>query len=340
MQNVADSKRRKFIADSAKLASVAMIASALPLMAKDSKTAKTQSNGVKMDFVTLNNGVKMPMIGLGLLNLRDLKECQRVIEDALEVGYTLFDTAQAYTNEAALGNALKATGVKRESVFITTKLFRSYATEDAVKRAFDESAKKLQVEVVDLFLIHQPINDVYSQWRAMSELYKQKRIRAIGVSNFYPDRLVDFCMNNEIIPAVNQVVANPFRHNESLQETMKEFNVQMEAFAPFASGKNDIFKNQTLDKIAKKHDKSIAQVILRWLYERGIVSIPKSTNKERMRQNLSIFDFTLDKSDKAQIATLQVPNMGLNHQDPKTIKWLNELNIGDSAATAGHKMKK
>lgn len=290
--------------------------------------------------VQLNNGIQMPIIGLGVLNIQDSKECQRVIEDALEVGIRLFDTAQVYANEAEVGAAIKATGIKREEVFITTKLFREYATEDKARAAFDESCKKLQVDYVDLFLIHQPINDVYGSWREMSKLYRQKRIRAIGVSNFYPDRLVDFCLNNEITPAVNQFVCNPFRQELELQKVMQEYKIVFNAFSPFAQGKNNIFSNEILNQIAKKYDKTIAQVILRWLIERNIVVIPKTTQKERMRENLNIFDFELDLNDKEQIASLDNGNVGLNHRDPAVVKWLNELQIGKSLATAGERLKK
>lgn len=298
------------------------------------------SKAPSVPTITLNNGIKIPTLGLGVLNIRDLKECQRVVEDALSVGYRLIDTAQAYANEEAVGAALKATGIKREEVFITTKLFKTNS-EDSVKKAFDESCKKLQVDYVDLFLIHQPIGDLYAQWRAMSALYKQKRIRAIGVSNFYPDRLVDFCMNNEVIPALNQFICNPFRQEVALQKTMQEYHIAYEAFSPFAQGKNGIFSNEILSQIAKKHNKTIAQVILRWLVERKIIAIPKTTSKKRMIENLSIFDFALDSKDKAQIATLEVGrSIGLNHQDPATIKWFNELKIGESVATSGKKLGK
>ncbi|TLD79705.1 aldo/keto reductase [Helicobacter sp. MIT 11-5569] len=292
-----------------------------------------------MQFVTLNNGVKIPILGLGVLNIKDLKECQRVVEDALEVGYRLIDTAQAYANEEAVGAAIAASGLKREEIFITTKLFKKN-TEDATKFAFDESCKKLKVDYVDLFLIHQPIGDLYAQWCAISALYKQKRIRAIGVSNFYPDRLVDFCMNNEIIPAINQFICNPFRQEIALQKIMQEYNIAYEAFSPFAQGKNNIFSNEVLSQIAKKHNKSIGQIILRWLIERNIIAIPKTAKKERMVENFKIFDFELDLEDKKQIATLETGNVGLNHRDPATIKWLNERKIGESLATSGDKLGK
>ncbi|WP_276882791.1 aldo/keto reductase [Campylobacter cuniculorum] len=302
------------------------------LISMPSLANATNSKGIKMRTITLNNGVKMPVLGLGLLNIRDLKECQRVVEDALEVGYRLIDTAQAYANEEAVGAAIKASGIKREELFITTKLFREFATEQKAIPSFEQSCKKLGVDCVDLFLIHQPINDVYGAWRAMTKLYKEKRIRALGVSNFYPDKLVDFVMNNEITPAVNQFVCNPFRQELELAKLLQEYNITYEAFSPFAQGKNNIFSNEILAKIAKKHNKSIAQVILRWLFERNIVSIPKTTSKERMRENLNIFDFNLDESDRKQILTLNTGNVGINHQDPKMIKWLNERSIGESLA--------
>lgn len=324
--------RREFLKTSAQMAGIMAFGGLISQQAF-AETAK----GFKMESLTLNNGIQMPMLGLGVLNIKDLKECQRVVEDAIEVGYRLFDTAQSYGNEAGIGAAIKATGIKREEIFMTTKLFKDYATEDKVKAAFDESCKKLRVDYVDLFLIHQPINDLYGAWRAMSLLYKQKQIRAIGVCNFYADRLVDFCMNNEIIPAVNQCACNPFRQELELQKQCEEYHVAYEAFSPFAQGKNGIFSNKTLQKIAKKHKKSVAQVILRWLIERKIVAIPKTTQKERMRENLNIFDFRLDSHDKAQIASLEIGNVGLNHRDPAVIKWLNERKIGESLATSGKK---
>ena len=287
-----------------------------------------------MQTIILNNGVKMPILGFGMLNMPDLKECQRVVEEALELGYRLFDTSQIYGNEEALKAAIKASGIKREELFITTKIFKqNYTTEARAKASFDESLKKLGSDYVDLFLIHQPVGDVYAAWRAMSELYKAGKIKAIGVSNFYPDRLVDFILNNEIKPAINQFVCNPFRQENELYELMKEYNVAFEAFSPFAQGKNNIFSNEILSQIAKKHNKSISQVILRWLIQRGIVAIPQSTKKERLKENLNIFDFSLDSEDKAKIATLNTGNVGINHRDPKMIKWLNEMKIGESLRT-------
>ncbi|NDJ27167.1 2,5-diketo-D-gluconic acid reductase [Campylobacter sp. MIT 12-8780] len=279
-----------------------------------------------MKYITLNNGVKMPILGYGTFQITDLKEAQRCTEDALSVGYRSFDTAQAYSNEEALGAGFKASGVKREELFITTKLWVSHANEKDALKAFETSMKKLGLDYLDLYLIHQPVNDVYGAWRAMSKLYKEGRIKAIGVSNFLPDRLVDFCMNNEIKPAVNQIECNPFHQRVDFQKLMGEYSVAVESWASFGEGKQNMFKNPTLLKIAQKHNKSVAQVILNWLIGRGIIVIPKTTRKERMIENFNVFDFELDSDDKVQIAKLEKgESLFFNHADPAMVKYLNEL---------------
>lgn len=326
-KNAKSLERREFLKASTKFAG----AFALSAFVGDSLFAATNIQGAQNTIpqVTLNNGVKMPILGLGTLRIGNSKEVQKAVEDALEIGYRLFDTAQSYNTEEGIGFALKATGVKREEIFITTKLFKDNATESKVESSYDRSLKMLQTDYVDLFLIHQPINDTYGAWRAMSKLYREKRVRAIGVSNFYPYRLVDFVHNNAIKPAVNQVECHPFWRQEEALDLAKQLGVQLESFSPFAQGKEDIFKNPILAKIAQKHNKTIAQVILRWITQRGIVAIPKTSKKERMIENMRIFDFHLDKSDFDAIHTLPTKQL-LNHHDTKTIQWLNERKVGSS----------
>ncbi len=278
-----------------------------------------------MQMITLNNGVKMPILGYGVYQIEDIKECQRCVEDALEVGYRSIDTAQSYFNEEAVGAAIKASGIKREEIFVTTKLWINHVSEAKAPKAFESSLKKLGLDYVDLYLIHQPYNDVYGAWRAMSKLYKEGRIKAIGVSNFYPDRLADFCLNNEITPALNQIECNPFHQQHEAQEILKEYNVAMESWAPFGEGRKDMFSNATLTQIGKQYNKSVAQVILRWLVQRNIIVIPKTTKKERMIENFSIFDFVLSEADMAAIAKLDDKNsLFFGHRDPKMVKWLSE----------------
>jgi 2,5-diketo-D-gluconate reductase A len=234
-----------------------------------------------MEYTTLNNKVKMPLLGFGVFQVEDLKQCQQSVEDALEVGYRLIDTAQAYHNEEAVGKAIKQSGIKREDIFVTTKLWVSDANEDKAMKAFETSMKKLGLDYLDLYLIHQPFNDVFGAWRAMEKLYKEGRIRAIGVSNFQPDILMNFILNNEIKPMVNQIETHPFYQQVKTQDFLKENDVQMESWGPFAEGKNNLFTNHLLASIAKKHNKSVAQVVLRWLIQRNVVAIPKSIHKQR-----------------------------------------------------------
>ena len=235
-----------------------------------------------MKYVTLNNGVKMPILGFGVFQIEDAKECEEAVYNALKTGYRLIDTAAAYKNEEVVGRAIKRSGIPREEIFVTTKLWVSDVNYEKAKLAFETSLKKLDLEYIDLYLIHQPFNDVYGAWRAMTELYKEGKIKAIGVSNFYPDRLLDFIMNNEVVPAVNQVETHPFNQQIKANEIMKEYGVQIESWGPFAEGKNGIFTNEILSEIGKKYNKSVAQVVLRWLIQRDVVVIPKSVRKERI----------------------------------------------------------
>ncbi len=277
-----------------------------------------------MKYVTLNNGVKMPILGFGVFQIEDAKECEEAVYNALKTGYRLIDTAAAYKNEEVVGRAIKRSGIPREEIFVTTKLWVSDANYEKAKLAFETSLKKLDLEYIDLYLIHQPFNDVYGAWRAMTELYKERKIKAIGVSNFYPDRLVDFIMNNEVVPAVNQVETHPFNQQVKANEIMKEYGVQIESWGPFAEGKNGIFTNEILSKIGKKYNKSVAQVVLRWLIQRDVVVIPKSVRKERIEENFNVFDFELSSEDMKKISELdKKESLFLNHDDVEIVKWLN-----------------
>ncbi len=276
-----------------------------------------------MQTVVLNNGVKMPIVGLGVFQVDDLKVCEQTVLDALEIGYRSIDTASAYQNEEAVGNAIKKSGIKREDLFITTKLWIQDAGYENAKKAFEKSLKRLQLDYLDLYLIHQPFGDVYGSWRAMEELYREGKIKAIGVSNFYDDRLIDLIVHNDVIPAVNQVETHVFNQQINSQKFMEENKVQIESWGPFAEGKNNMFKNEVLKSIADAHNKSVAQVILRWLIQRNIVIIPKSVRKERLKENFNIFDFELTNDEMQKIATLDTgKSLFLNHRDPEIVKWL------------------
>lgn len=277
-----------------------------------------------MKYVTLNNGVKMPILGFGVFQIDDMKECEEAVYNALKAGYRLIDTAASYRNEEAVGRAIKRSGIPREEIFVTTKLWVSDANYEKAKLAFETSLKKLDLEYIDLYLIHQPFNDAYGAWRAMTELYKEGKIKAIGVSNFYPDRLVDFIMNNEVVPAVNQVETHPFNQQVKANEIMKEYGVQIESWGPFAEGKNGIFTNEILSEIGKKYNKSVAQVILRWLIQRDVVVIPKSVRKERIEENFNVFDFELNSEDMGKISELdKKESLFFNHDDVEIVKWVN-----------------
>lgn len=276
-----------------------------------------------MNTVKLNNGVEMPQLGFGVFQIADAAECERSVSDALEVGYRLIDTAASYGNEESVGNAIRRSGIARDSLFITTKLWVNGTGYDRTKAAFERSLKKLRLDYLDLYLIHQPYGDVHGSWRAMEELHREGRIRAIGVSNFHPDRVMDLMLHNEVQPAVNQIETHPFNQQIETQRFLEQNGVQIESWGPFAEGKNDIFKNEVLDSIAAQHGKSIAQVILRWLIQRGVVAIPKSVRKERMAENFSIFDFALSPQEMATIASIDMKQTAFfDHRDPAMVKWI------------------
>ena len=276
-----------------------------------------------MEYVKLNNDLKMPILGYGVYQIPDLKECERCVIDAIDVGYRLIDTAQAYFNEEAVGNAVEKSGVKREDIFITSKIWITNAGYEKAKASIEESLNKLKSDYIDLMLIHQPFGDYYGTYRAMEEAYKEGKLRSIGVSNFYADRLVDLIKFNEITPMINQVETHPFNQQKEAHEIMKKYGVQIEAWGPFAEGKNDMFLNEVLKEIGNKYNKSNAQIALRFLIQRGIVVIPKSTHKERMKENFDVFDFKLSSEDMSLIGTLdKKESLFLNHYDPETVEYL------------------
>ncbi len=278
-----------------------------------------------MEFVTLNNGIKMPMLGYGVYQVTN-DECERCVRDALDVGYRSIDTAQAYGNEEAVGKAIKNSGVPRDQIFLTTKVWVSNGGYENAKKSIEESLKKLGTEYIDLLLIHQPFNDYYGTWRAMEEAYKIGYLRAIGVSNFYPDRLVDLCRFVEVTPAVNQVETHVFQQQKKAHEYMEKYEVQHESWGPFAEGRKDFFTNPTLTEIGAKYGKSAAQTALRFLIQSNVVVIPKSTHKERMEQNFDVFDFTLSGEDMAKIQALdEGESLFFSHYDPATVEMITGL---------------
>lgn len=282
--------------------------------------------GEYMKYVTLNNGVKMPILGYGVYQIEDLKECERCVLDAIEVGYRLIDTAQTYGNEEAVGRAIKKCNVPREELFITTKVWISNAGYEKAQTSIEESLKKLQLEYLDLVLIHEPFNDYYGTYRAMEEMYKDGNIRAIGVSNFYPDRLVDLIKFNEVVPAINQVETHPFNQQVKAKEIMDKYGVQIESWAPFAEGRNNIFTNKTLKEVGDKYNKYIAQVALKYLIQRGVIVIPKSVHKERIIENFNIFDFKLDDYDMKKIVKLdKAKSAFFSYYDPDVVEIFAEL---------------
>ena len=275
-----------------------------------------------METKILNNGVEMPVLGFGVYQV-DEAICERCVSEALAAGYRSIDT---YMNERAVGRAVRRSGIPRGELFITTKLWVQDAGYESAKRAFAASLERLQLDYLDLYLIHQPFGDVYGAWRAMEELYREGKVRAIGVSNFQPDRLVDLILHNEVVPAVNQVETHPFCQQAEEAGIMARYGVQAEAWAPFAEGRNNLFGNEVLTDLAAKHRKSVAQVVLRWLIQRGIVVIPKSVHKERMAENIDVFDFTLPPEDMARIAALDMKqSCFLSHRDPQTVEWLGTM---------------
>lgn len=283
-----------------------------------------------MEYVALNNGVKMPKEGFGVFQVLDAAVCEQAVLDALASGYRLIDTAAAYFNEEAVGAALKKSGTPREELFITTKLWIQDASYENAKKAFATSLKKLGLDYLDLYLIHQPMSDYYGAWRAMEELYDEGKIRAIGVCNFYPERLADLCVNARIMPAVNQVELHPFFAQSGALETMKEFGVQPEAWGPMAEGKHNIFAHPVLSEIGAKYGKSAAQVALRWNTQRGVVIIPKSTHRARMEENLYIWDFELSEEDMEAVGKLDLGHSEIiDYSTVETVKWLNGWKIHD-----------
>lgn len=278
-----------------------------------------------MEYVTLSNGVKMPQLGYGVYQV-DKEECERCVLDALKVGYRHIDTAQSYFNEEEVGNAIAKSGVPREQVFLTTKVWVEHYGYDETRKSVLESMRKLKTNYIDLVLLHQPFSDYYGAWRALEDLYAEGVIKAIGVSNFYPDRLVDICRFARIKPMVNQVETHPHNQQIEAHEWMKKYGVQHEAWAPFGEGRGGMFEEPLLVEIGKKYGKTAAQVILRWDMQRNVVAIPKSTHIERMEQNFDIFDFELSEEDMAKIATLDKKQSSFfSHYDPKMVEWFAQM---------------
>ena len=283
-----------------------------------------------MQQIALNNGVAMPLLGFGVFQITDAAACEQSVVDAIATGYRLIDTAASYLNEAAVGRGIRRSGVAREELFVTTKLWIQRNGYEGTLAAFQRSLERLQLDYVDLYLIHQPFGDVYGEWRAMEELYAAGKARAIGVANFHPDRLMDLMLHNKMKPAVNQIEVNPFLQQRETQQFLQANEVQTEAWAPFAEGRNHIFENPTLRAVATRHKKSVAQVILRWLSQRGIVVLCKSVRKERMAENFNVLDFDLSADDIAAISTLDTGTSSFfDHRNPEKVRWLGmrELDV-------------
>lgn len=281
-----------------------------------------------MQTVKLNNGVEIPILGFGVFQITDCTECERSVVDAIQTGYSHIDTAASYRNEEFVGTGIKQSGVARERLFITTKLWIQRNGYEGTLKAFENSLRRLQVDYIDLYLIHQPFGDVYGEWRAMEDLYQQGKVRAIGLSNFTPDRIMDLMIHNNITPAMNQIEVNPFQQQIDTQKFLQDNNVQVEAWAPFAEGRNNIFQNELLLSIASKHQKSVAKVILRWLVQRGIIALAKTTSRERMVENINIFDFELSTEDMEAITTLDTKTSSFfDHRNPEMVKWLGNRKL-------------
>lgn len=281
-----------------------------------------------MQYIRLNNEVEMPILGYGVFQITEKKQCESCVSDALEAGYRLIDTAAAYGNEEAVGNAISYSGIPRNELFVTSKLWIQDAGFESTKRAFDTSLKKLGLDYLDMYLIHQPFGDYYGAWRAMEQLYKEGVIKAIGVCNFTPERIVDLCMNHEIPPAVNQIEIHPFYQQREALRVMQTYGIVPQAWGPLSEGQKDIFNNRKLKKIAKKYDKSVAQVILRWHFQRGIATIPKTVHAERMKENLNIWDFALNDADMAEIQKMDIGHSEIiDHHCFCTARQLNSLKI-------------
>ncbi|EHR69536.1 aldo/keto reductase, diketogulonate reductase [Burkholderiales bacterium JOSHI_001] len=281
-----------------------------------------------MQHVTLNNGLQMPIVGFGVFQIPNAKECEQCVVDAIQTGYRLIDTAASYMNEEAVGRGLRQSGVPREQLFVTSKLWVHDTGFERTQAAIDKSLRRLGLDYLDLYLIHQPFADVHGSWRAMEQAHRAGKLRAIGVSNFHPDRLMDIKAFNEIAPAVNQVEVNPFLQQEESVTFMKENGVQAQAWAPFAEGRNNLFHNDVLTAIGDKYGKSVGQVVLRWLVQRGIVALAKSVRKERMAENIDVFDFQLDDGDIARIAALETGTSSFfSHRDPAMVKWMSERKL-------------
>lgn len=274
-----------------------------------------------MEYTTLNNGIKMPMLGYGVYQVSN-EECERCVLDAIEVGYRSIDTAQAYGNEEGVGEAVRKSGVAREELFLTTKVWITNAGYEKAKASIDESLKKMKTDYLDLLLIHQPFNDYYGTYRAMEEAYRAGKVRAIGVSNFYPDRFIDLANFCQVVPAVNQIETHVFQQQKAAREVLKKYNTQIESWGPFAEGKNNMFSNEVLKEVGAKYGKSVAQTALRFLLQNGVVLIPKSTHKERMIENLNVFDFSLTDEDMKRIEGLdRAESSFFSHYDPDTVEW-------------------
>src|SRR5690606_40124682 len=281
-----------------------------------------------MEFVKLNNGVEMPILGFGVFQIPDPEECERSVYDAIKAGYRLIDTAAVYLNEEAVGKAIKRSGVTREALFITTKLWVQDAGYEQAKIAFEKSLKRLQLDYLDLYLIHQPYGDVHGAWKAMEELYKEGKIKAIGISNFQPDRIMDLILHHDVLPAVNQIETHPFHQQIDTQNFLEDNNIQHQSWEPFAEGKNNLFKNELLSSIGKKYNKSVAQVVLRWFTQRGVIAIPKPVHKQSIEENCDMFDFQLNEKDMEAIKSLdQKETQFFDHRDPSMVKWIIESKV-------------